>query len=334
MKKFHLLSVILGISLLGGLIWQIGLHALWHDMTVLGWGLIPLVLIEGVVDLFHTLGWRHCLSAPHRSLPLWRLYRIRLAGFSINHLTPTATLGGEVTKGTLLALHEGQTEAITAVLIGKLAFCLTQLLLVAFGSVFVLWNVTLPPGVWPALLVSSFILGAGIVGFLFVQRAGKLGVVIRWLVSHRLGGKALARAATHLNAVDEGLKDFYKNHPYDLPLAVIWHLFGMGCGILQTWLFLFLLTIHPSFMVAAGIWLLGSWFDLLTFAIPLGIGIQEGTRVLAFKAMGFSMVAGLAYGVTLRLVQLFWAGVGLIIYATLLTEKRRPKGRLAPLESQ
>lgn len=329
MKKFHTLSIALGFALLAVLIWKIGFHALWRDLTVLGWGLVPLILIEGVADVFHTVGWRHCLTGPHRSMPFWRLFRIRMAGFSINHLTPTATLGGEVTKGTLLALNNGHTEAITAVLIGKLAYSLAQLLLVAFGSVFTLWGIDLPPGVWPALLISSSILAAGIIGFLLVQRAGKFGTVIRWMVSHRLGGKTLAGTATHLSAVDEELKRFYRQHPGDLPLAVFWHMVGMGCGIIQTWYFLFLLTNHPSFLVAAGIWFLGSWFDLLTFAIPLGIGIQEGTRVLAFKAMGFNLVLGLTYGVTLRLEQLFWAGVGLVIYATLLTESRKQKSELA-----
>jgi hypothetical protein len=67
---------------------------------------------------------------------------------------------------------------------------------------------------------------------------------------------------------------------------------------------------------------LGAWFDLLAFAIPLGIGVQEGTRILAFKALGFSLTLGLAYGIALRLQQLFWAGVGLLLYVLLLTGKR------------
>jgi hypothetical protein len=94
----------------------------------------------------------------------------------------------------------------------------------------------------------------------------------------------------------------------------------MACGILKTWYFLFLLR-EGSLFVAAGIWFLGIWFDLLTFAIPLGIGIQEGTRVLAFSALGFGLDLGLTYGIALRLEQTFWAGLGLLFYAGLLPRK-------------
>jgi len=76
-----------------------------------------------------------------------------------------------------------------------------------------------------------------------------------------------------------------------------------------------------SFFVAAGIFFLGTWFDLITFAIPLGIGVQEGGRVLAFKILGFSLAQGLTFGIALRLEQIFWAGVGLFIYPALLARK-------------
>jgi len=60
----------------------------------------------------------------------------------------------------------------------------------------------------------------------------------------------------------------------------------------------------------------------LTFAIPMNIGIQEATRVLAFNAIGYGSVMGLAYGMTLRIEQIFWAGLGLLCYATLMSERR------------
>ena len=96
MKKFHVGSILLGIGLLIFLVWKIGLDALWRDLSLLGWGLVPFVLLEGVVKIFQALGWRYCLSPPHRSLPFFRLVAIHLAGNAINYFTPTATLGGEV----------------------------------------------------------------------------------------------------------------------------------------------------------------------------------------------------------------------------------------------
>ncbi len=321
MKKFHAGSIVLGIVLLVLLIWKIGFGALWRDLSLLGWGLVPFVLMEGVAGIFYTLGWRFCLSPAHQSLSFFRLWGINLAGNSINYFTPTASLGGEVIKGTLLSLDHRSSEAATGVIIGKLSYALAQLLFIVLGSTIILWRIRLPLAGTIAMLAGSVLLGGGIVGFLLVQKHGKLGAVVRWLVAHKVGGEPLQKVAHQITQVDQTLKLFYIERPGDLPLSMLCHVVGMACSIVKTWYFLLLLT-GGSFFAAAGIWFLGSWFDLLTFAIPLGIGVQEGTRVLAFKALGFSLNLGLTYGIALRLEQLFWGGFGLLIYTALLAKKQ------------
>jgi len=57
MKKFHVGSILLGIVLLILLIWKIGLDALWRDLSLLGWGLVPFVLIEGIALRLEQLFW-------------------------------------------------------------------------------------------------------------------------------------------------------------------------------------------------------------------------------------------------------------------------------------
>jgi uncharacterized protein (TIRG00374 family) len=328
MKRFHKLSVVLGILLLAFLVWQIGPGQLWRELTLLGWGLVPFILLEGVSDLFRTHGWRYCLSGPHRSLSFWYLFRIRMAGISINYLTPTVGLGGDVTKGALLSLNHRGPEAATGVLIGKVSEALAQLLFVVVGSLAVLQRIKLPLGVWVAMLAGTVLLGGGMMGFLAVQKYGKLGTVVRWLVARRVGGRTLEKAARHITEVDDQLKLFYEERPMDLPLSMFWHIVGMACGIVQAWYFLFLLTDHPSLLLAGAIWFLGSWFDLLNIVFP-NVGFLEATRVLAFRALGFPSALGLTFGIALRLEQIFWAGVGLLIYATLLVKKDRRESQLS-----
>ena len=322
MKKFHVICILLGAILLIFLIWKIGVDALWRDICLLGWGAVFFILMKGMTDIFYTLGWRYCLSPSHRSFSFLRLLGIHLAGSSINYITPTADIGGEVTKGTLLSLNHSGPEAATGVIIGKLSFALSQLLFVVLGSILILWKIHLTIAGSAAMLVGSALVGGGIVGFLLVQKHGKLGVVVRWLVAHNVGGEILLKAAHHITEVDSALKLFYKDRPADLPISMFWYMVGMVCSILKTWYFLVLL-VDGSFFAAAGIWFLATWFDLLTFAIPLGIGIQEGTRVIAFNALGFSLTLGLTYGILVRLEQIFWAGIGLLIYAILLRRETR-----------
>lgn len=333
MKKFHMFSVILGILLLAALIGSIGFWPLWRNMALLGWALAPLILIQGVAILFHTAGWRHCLSGPYRLLPFFHLFRINLAGGAINYLTPTASLGGEVTKGTLLSLKHSGPEAVTGVIIGKLSYALAELLFVVTGSVVILWGIHLPDGLQLAMLSGSALLGLGIMGFLAVQKYGKLGAIVRWIAARRLGGRPLAKAALHMNEVDEALRRFYREHPGDLPLSVAWHIIGQACGIVQSWFFLYVLTGSPSLFTAAAVWFLGKWFDLVSFAIPYDIGVLEASRSAIFKLLGFNWSLGLSYGIAIRLEQIFWAGAGLLFYMTLLAgEKTRSKAILVEKE--
>jgi len=325
MKKFHVCSIIIGIALLFFLIFKIGPGELWRELTLLGWGLLPLILLEGLVDLFNAVGWRYCLSDPHRSLPFFQIFCIRLAGTSINYLTPTATLGGEVIKGSILSWHHKGPQAAAGVIIGKLTFSLAQLIFVVSGSFFVLWKIEMPAGVWATMFAGSTLLGAGLLGFLAVQKYGKLGAIVRWLMVHKVGGKTLGKIEHHITKVDNELKIFYKKHPQDLTLSMFWHIVAMACSIVECWYFLFIMIDHASFLMAVGIWFLGSWIDLVGFAVPTKIGVLEGTRVVIFRLFGLPSALGFTYGIALRLEQIFWAGVGLLIYTAILGKKRETR---------
>ncbi len=320
MKKFHQYSIVLGIILLGFLIWKIGPVELVRELRTVGFGLVTLILLEGLVQLFHSIGWRHCLTGSSRSLPILHVFRVYMAGNSINYLTPLAGLGGEVTKGTLLSLNHHGSEAASGVMIGKVAFALAHLLYVVAGSALIYREIDLGAGIWGAMLTGSLLVGSGIIGFLIIQKKGKLGAVLRWMMLHRIGRNKLEKLALQMNEVDSAMQVFYRDQKWDFPLAVAWHSAGQVIGILQNWYFLYLLTGDTSILMPAAISFIGNWIDLVGFAIPSDIGVLEGTRVLVFKILGFSSTMGLTYGVTLRLLQIFWALAGLLIYGTLVFE--------------
>jgi hypothetical protein len=327
MKKLHVLLLLLGVAFLAWLVRKIGVREVFHELASLGWGLIPLILCEGVAELIHTQGWRHCLSGPLRFLPLAVLFRIRMAGYAINYVTPTATLGGEVTKAALLASHHPGPKAVSGVLVGKICFALGHLLFVAVGSLVILWQIQLPRPLWMAMLVSSGIVGGGMLAFLLLQKHGKLGALIRWLATRNIGGRILQNAAGKITEVDEALKIYYRDQRKDLVFAIGWHLVGFSVGIFQTWLFFHLLHQHILLKVVAGTWFLGMWFDLLTFAVPFNLGALEGSRVVALKAIGFDALLGMTYGLALRLALLFWVGFGLVSYALLTSRLNLPRSK-------
>jgi hypothetical protein len=154
----------------------------------------------------------------------------------------------------------------------------------------------------------------GIVTFLLLQKRGQLGGLIRRFAARKSGRTALKKIEAEISGVDRALSAFYRDQPLGLWFAVLWHVIGFSVGILQSWIFFRLISPGTSAGVIAAAWFLSMWFDLLTFIVPLNAGSLEGGRILTFRALGYSSLMGLTYGVALRLAQLFWAGLGLLLY--------------------
>jgi hypothetical protein len=213
------------------------------------------------------------------------------------------------------------------VLIGRLCLGAGYLVFVTVGSAVVLPSVDLPRPVWTAMFLSGALVATGIVAFLLVQKHGKLGVLVRWLAAHRLAGQRLQNLARKFGEVDETLKSFYHERPRDMALAVCWHVVGHSVGIFQTWWFFNLLHQPVSAREAAGVWILGMWSDLLTFAVPLNLGTLEGSRIVVFRTTGHGMVMGMTYGVALRLAQLSTACFGLGNYLWLFAASQKAQDK-------
>lgn len=314
MKKLNIALLSLGFGFLAYLVWRVGPGELGKQVLEVGWGVIPLILCEGLANVIHTLGWRHCITNSHPRVPLSRLFRMAMAGFAINYLLPTASVGGEASRAALLAGHQPAPEAVSSVLLDKLSTAIAHLLLALCGAVFVLWYGKIPSQMWAAMAVTTLLLAGGMGVFLLIQRHGKLGALLRWLSDRGLGGAWALEAARHVSKVDDALKLFYRERPLDFALSVWWHLIGHSAAILQTWLFLWLVHQPAAFSKVACAAFLGLWFDLLTFAIPLNLGALEGSRIVALKAIGNNAPIGMAFGVSVRIAQVFWACFGLISY--------------------
>ncbi len=318
MKKFHAISISLGIILLLVIIHKTDLAGLLHELIGLSWWVIPLFLIQLAAETFHAFAWRYCLVPPYSKISFFYLWKIHMSGFAINYLTPTVHVGGEITRATLLAGIKKDVGSASAVIVGKLADALALLLFVSVGSIAVFLNLSLPTGVWPALLSGSILLGTGLIAFLFIQKFGYLGAVVRWLVRHNIGGNLLRSGATMVSDLDRDLQNFYQKRPYSLPLSIFWHTIGYSCVLGQVIMFLYATNPAISLRVGAGVGFLQEWFDLVTFAVPLGLGVQEGSRMLAFKSVGLGMLSGLVFALVQRMSLIFCAVIGLAEYSALL----------------
>jgi hypothetical protein len=85
------------------------------------------------------------------------------------------------------------TQAATALIVDKLSLALAQFFFVVGGALVVLPHIAVPAGLWFVLLGGTGLLAVGIGAFLVLQRQGRPGSVVRWAMTHHVGGRALRK---------------------------------------------------------------------------------------------------------------------------------------------
>jgi hypothetical protein len=323
-KWLHRGALAAGIALFIFVVARVGLAHLWQEAAQLGWGIVLIVAIEGVSDLLHTSAWRLCFWPSHRYSPL-RLWGPNLAGNAINFVTPTATLGGELVRATLVPRDIPSAEVAASLTINRLTETLSDLSVTLIGVVAVLMLAPLPLAAQLGIATAAALLSGGIFGFLLAQRSGRLA---GWLGRHPLVGRLLGsdrgdRVARGASQFDQRLARFHCERPRDVLGSVALHVCALSLGALQLFVFLWWIGAPSDPRTVAIVFTVGKAVDMAAFFIPARLGAQEGGRVLGMQLVGVPDSLGLLFSLVLRLEQLSWTAVGLAVYAALVASRRR-----------
>jgi hypothetical protein len=193
------------------------------------------------------------------------------------------------------------------------------------GVVLLLAVVPLPGDVRAGALASVGLFGAGVAGFLVVQRRGRLAGLIgeRRGLARVLGAERAERFGRVAAEVDARIARFHAERPGDLALAVALHVAGSSLGALQLLVFLRWMNAPSDATTVALVFLVARVLDLAAFFVPARLGAQEGARMLAMRLAGLDPSLGLLFSLVLRLEQVVWAGAGFAAYAALVTARGR-----------
>lgn len=323
MRWIHGLLLVLGAAGFAFLVARSGPASLWADATRVGWGVAWIVALGGVEHALHALGWGRCFEPAQR--PSRReLLAAFLAGNSVNQLTPTASLGGELARGVLVARRRSAGAIVASLAADRLAWAIADLAFGTAGAALLLSQDALPLWVRLAVAGALGLLTLGTAGFLLLQRSGRL--------ASRLGGHPrLARwiGAQHASTLsstsaetDARLAALHGERPRELVRSVALHAVGTLVGAVQLAVLLACLgvafgpgSLLTAFCVALAV-------DLLAFAVPARLGAQEGGRMLAMAAAGLDPTHGLLWSLVMRVEQLAWSALGLGVYAALAGRRR------------
>ncbi len=316
MRRLNLLLLAIATLFLFALFKELGWAKLSLHLRQMGryW---PLVLIPfGVVNLLDTLSWKFLLVTKDTRLPLSRLYCLRLAGESLNQLTPTASLGGEPFKALHLHNCGVPWQEATASLIIHKGLTVLSLVLYIFMSLalvpFVLPGNTAHLGI---LCLGALALAGGGVTFVIVQRCSPCVFGIRLLKRFGLCPAALRTKEEELATLDSYLARFYREHAGRGLLAFFFFFLGWMVQSVEVYLIFQALGYPVSWGIALCLDALAMLFTGLGFMIPASLGVQDGGNILL--ALGFNLGATLggAFSIIRRFREAFWLFLGLLVAA-------------------
>jgi glycosyltransferase 2 family protein len=309
-----------GLLVLGVTLWQIGVDTLVHDLRVLGWGLVAVLLIETLNVLFNTWGWGLAFPAGERTISGRRLLAARLAGDGVNYLTPSGTVGGEFLRIRLLdgAVPLGVRWA--SVSVAKLAQAVAQAVFVLIGLALVLPHLTHVSHevAWLAGGGAALLVSLGLVGLLrrglwatVEGLAGRLGLGRRVPAGWAGPGRELDAAVARLGR-------------RRLAGSLACFVAAWAVGAVEIYAILAWLGGPVDWPTALAVETGSVVIDGILFFVPAKVGTQEGGKVLLFAALGLSPARGLTVGVVRRIRELTYAGLGLAALAV-LTARGRPR---------
>jgi uncharacterized protein (TIRG00374 family) len=326
MRRLQFFLFLVGVGLFAGVVRRVGLSAIAEGLAAVGWSFLAIFATEILIDTLHTEGWRHCLPKRVRKVSRLHLLATRTAGFAVNALTPTATVGGEVVKGLLLRRWVPLADAFASVLLDKLSFAAGQALFLIVGVVSVFQGIPLNPKekTIAAIVVAIWLSAVG--AFFFLQRRGVFRVGIGALRTLFGASALLESLPDRTEEFDARVRDFLLRHRRDFALSVGFHLIAQAARTLQFWIALTALGFRPGlyecFVTAGGL----VFIEATLFLVPAKLGVLEGGHVVIFEALGYGASAGLAVSFVLRLSELCSAALGLGALAWYQLDRARTQG--------
>lgn len=305
-------------ALVGGLIglglvaWLLSSYGAVRVLEVLGragfFGFVAVVAFHVPQMLLSALGW----EAIARPGPGLRTYlTLRWVREGVNNLLPLAQIGGEFVVARLL---QQQGVRLARAIGGTIADLLLE---VSTQVLFTVLGVALLVHVSGHSQVSEFATRALGIAVLVVGGAfaalwmGLAGVIER--AALRMGRSLGWPATAEIDGLHQGLVGCFRV-PWRVVLGCFWHLASWLSGGLEVCLILHFLGTEIDLETGLIIESLGQALKAMGFAVPAGLGVQEGGYVVVCRLLNIPPQTALAVSLIKRVREAVLGIPGLILW--------------------
>ncbi len=284
-----------------------------ESVAAVGWLLVPIVLLYGLVNLCNAAAWHVVMAGEPVRPPFLRTYAITISAFALNFITPFVQAGGEPYRMAAAAHWIGTRRSAGCAVLYTMLHALSSLLL--WFSALGLALIVLPHR--PALVGGILALMLGVGSLAAVVLAGHRGGVLERGLRVLQALPLVRRLAPRLESsravlaeVDRQIMDFYHRAPRRFLAALALDFLGRCLAVGEFYLICHGMGIAISLAQA---YLIGGLLALAinaSFFVPFELGSKEAALFFIYHLVGLTPELGVAASVITRVRELTWIGIG------------------------
>lgn len=329
-RRVRIVPLLAGLIILGVLLYKVGIRDVISNFAVIGWSALPVLTLSVLWKGVNTCAWILAFP-PNIGRPgFLSLYRVGMAGDTINNLLPTGNVGGELAKPYLLRPEIRMAESLPAILANKTMELLSGVIFVGLGVCLALFTLPLPSRLRLAIGAAVVVGGLLVSLFSYAQRKHPLSRLLTFL--DRIGFEKfrLKAKADPVRHIDERLSAFYHHYPGRFLGCLSLRFLSRALGVVETWLILDLMGANPTLPTAFMLVSLPLILTTALFFVPGGIGLSEAGHTYLASLFSMGSAAGLSLALIKRCRQLFWTVVGSFLLVPLQLRASQYEPEIVP----
>lgn len=317
-KKYQNIFFIFGIAVLVVMVTQLDCQQVWQGLRHAGYWFVAVLVLWIFLYIFNTSAWYLIINAGGKSkVNFWWLYKVTISGFALNYATPGGLMGGEPYRIMELAPKIGTERASSSVILYAMTHIFSHFWF-WFISIF-LYVATQPMSVFMAsfLLAAAAFCMLGLWFFIIGYRKGLANRVMNLLRHMPLVKKwaqpFVEKHREQLDTIDTQIAALHKQSPKTFVMAVV---LEVACRILSALeVYFILLVVNPGISYVQCILIIAftTLFANMLFFMPLQLVGREGGFLMSATRLGATASGGILVALIVRLRELVWTGIGLLL---------------------
>jgi hypothetical protein len=323
-------AALLGLGLLGYLVFRTGPGVVWKQLEAVGWGLALIIILGGFSQFIKTCAWRQAFTCDISGLSWSRSFGAQLVSDALGQFGVAGKVVGEgmrisllgstvpVSNGLSAGAIDGGLHTFSAVLVTVLGIVATLML----APVSVKWRM------YAVLLIVGLMSVVILAAVALAHHWPLIGNAIRAIGRFPRLHTWVSSKEPIIDSAEHNLLFFHSEAPAAFWATLMFNLLWHMLAVLEVYIILRFMgtgfTLGGAFIVEG----LTKVINLVGALNPGNFGTYEGGSMLIAKMFGVTSTTGLTLALCRRARTVFWSGVGAL--CVVVMKRTEAPGKIAP----